>query len=764
MDQLGATAGRMGMDLGGPGYTREMSDTSATSKTGGVGALTERYLGDNPEAPADAPAWALARGGVKSIAQVGSTALNIANKIVPNAQIKAAADWLHQGSQPEGFWEKTGAVGEQVLEYLTGNALFKLAGPAIESTATGARVVSAVKQAKGAQQIGEVLAAHPRLAGVVAQGLMQGAQTYAHTGDPTQAAEAGVLGGGMQAGAEGVAAGGRYLQDISPKAITLAGEEVPIMANQLNPKGHIAEGGGAGMTPKMAAQQQAAGPAVVRTLAQQATARAIDQINATRPMFTAVEDPSRLLTAGERGTPQAPAYAYSPNGRMSVGAAPAETGTEPFTFTLEGPGTHETPTGEIGQSAAKVPRPAAFEPQYTTASAPTRESIRPGMEPGYRPGVGTAEGTTGADVSTARPPAAAGEIVGGGGNLLIKSPAEAQSWLRQLEEIQASPIHDHLTAAQQAGIEAQRKGLQDQLGLYYSSPYAQRFVAENPWDAMEHVRHFGDAADQIEATAQPVFQTLDKVSNGKFADLRDAAKQAQKVMENPQSLEARDAAAQRFTEATGKIDDLIDRNRNAISPADYVTAKNVWRQSVRLNELHSRIEGMMNDVTADQSERGLDRVMVRGAKGLKNHLDTNGQQLEQLIGKQGIDNLTDLSMAMSQAKSARATTGVLKNVLMQLHGRMTTGGLIGGILAHVLGADWQTGATVGVAGALATDAIRWVLRDAANDPRIGKAVTYAAEHGVSPKVYAPLIARMISVPYQQQQEQEPEQQPAGAQK
>jgi hypothetical protein len=773
MNQLDTAAGNMGMDLGGPGYTREMSDTSATSKTGGIGALTERYLGDNPEAPADQPAWALARGGVKSIAQVGSTALNIANKIVPNAQIKAAADWLHQGSQPDGFWEKTGAIGEQVLEYLTGNALFKLAGPAIESTATGARVVSAVKQAKGAQQIGEVLAAHPRLAGIVAQGLMQGAQTYAHSGDPTQAAAAGVLGAGMQAGAEGVAAGGRHLVDISPGTIKLAGEDVPVMRSQLNAKGHIAEGGGAEMTPKMAAQQQAAGPGVIKNLAQQATAQAIDRINATRPMFP--EQPrnlARILGAGEDAGPQAPAYAYSPSGVMSKGAAPAAT-SEPFTFTLEGPGTTEGTTGELTHEAEPIPRTHTSFPAERTAE--DVQTGRIGNEPQYiKPGDTWAErqGTSWVERRIPGFMHAAGDVEGaedvakGGGTLQTTSPAEAQSWLRQLEEIQASKTHAELTPAQQAAIETKRQSLQEQLGIYYSSPYAQRFVAENPWDAMEHVRHFGDAADQLEATAQPVFQTLDRVSDGQFAKFRDAAKQAQKVMENPQSIEARESAEQRFNEANGKINDLIDRHSDAISRADYTTAKTAWRESSRLNELHANVEGMMNGVTADQSDEGLDRVMVRGSKQLGKYLETgtNRQQIEQLIGREGVNNLTDLSMMMSQAKSARAATGILKNVLLQLRGHATTGGMVGGALAHVLGADWKTGATVGVAGALTTDGMRWLLRDAATDPRIGRAISYAARNGIRPQVYAPLIARMIAVPFQEQQEQQPEEQPAGAQK
>jgi hypothetical protein len=158
--------------------------------------------------------------------------------------------------------------------------------------------------------------------------------------------------------------------------------------------------------------------------------------------------------------------------------------------------------------------------------------------------------------------------------------------------------------------------------------------------------------------------------------------------------------------------------------------------------------------------------MTGRAKSLENYLNkgTNRAQIEQLIGKEGVENLKDLSLLLSKADTARTTTGVLKNVVLQLRGHATSGGMIGGLLAHMLGLDWETGAAVGVAGALATDGARWVLRDATTNPRIGRTISYAARNGIRPQVYAPLIARMIAVPFQEQQEQQPEEQPAGAQK
>jgi hypothetical protein len=748
-------------------------NTPSTPSEGGLGT----YLSEFEEGPAGGampglpggellglePIRRMIAGGVKSAAQVPATALDLAHGLVPSQHLKDAADWLHQGGQPDGFWEGVGALGEQVLEFIGTDGLLKLAGGAIEGTAAGAKAINAAKQLKAAQQVSETLATHPRLAGIVAVGLkaskdatMMGAQTYAHTEDPGQAAGAAALGGGLGLVAGGMGAAGRYLQKISPKTINLAGEEVPALAEQLNEAGHAT--GPTKGAPAIAAKQQAAAPKVIRNLAQQATAQAIDHINATRPMYDRIGEAGSLL--------------------------PAPEGAEPFTFTLEGPGTTETPTGEIAHSAAKTPQAAFKEPRYTTASAPTREPIRE-PEPtirmfntraelkefsakedaalaktnaGYRPGVGLTEGSTGADISTATPPAAAGETVGGGGTVKTTSAAQAQTWLRQLEEIQASPMHDEMSATQQAQIETQRKALQDQLGLYHASPYAQRFVAENPWDAMEHVRHFGDAADQIEGTAQPVFQKLDQASGGEFTKWREIAKRAEKTMGSPASEEAYQNAAQKFNEANGNINDLITRHGSEISRADYSAAKNAWREASRLNELHANIERMMGGVTADEtaSERGLNRVMTGRTRQLENYLNkgTNRQQIEQLIGKEGTDNLKDLTTLLSNAGTARDTTGIAKNVLNVLRGHhLTMGGTIGGGIAAMFGAPVMTGIA---AGAAATEGVRWVLRSAATNSNIGNLITYAARHGVSPQIYAPLIARAMVVPFEEPKEEQPE--------
>lgn len=644
------------------------------------------------------------------------------------AHVQDAANWLRQGSTPQGLWENVGAVGEQALEYIGTDGLLKLVGAGAKTVAAGSRAAQTAEDLRNAQQVTQTLAKNPRIAGLVAIGLkaskdaaMLGGQTYAHTEDPTQAAEAAATGGVLRAGAEGLSAAGRWVGRVKPKTLNVAGEEIPALASQVNEQGKPIPTG-AGEAPKIAAAQQAGAQRVIQNVAQKATASALDRLNQTRPVFEATQDPARMLEAGEDA--------------------------QPFTFRLEGPPTAEEPTGEIAHPAAEGVKLPGNRQTFTSESAP---AVAEGTAPRNK-------GTTGADITTeqVRPTTqrqAKGETVGGGGALETTDPAQAENWLRQIEEIQESPIHKTLSQGQQDAIEEQRKNLSDQLGLYHASPYSQRLGPVDPAAAVDQVRTWGDAADQIQAAVKPVYATLDQASNGDFVKLNGQAKQALKVMRSATSVEAYDAAEQRYREASGGIDDLITRHAGDVNREDYQAAKLAWRASSRMNELHAVFERMMNGITSEESEQGFTRTMTGRTKQLQNYLDKgeNRAQIEELIGKDGITNLKQITELLAKPGSTRSTADVLRNTVKEL-GRHTMfgggGGAIGGAIAQHFGLPAYEGAITGVA---LTEAMREVMRQAAINPRVGQLVDYAARNGVDPKVYAPLIARAIAVPTQEQQ-------------
>lgn len=717
--------------------------TPATPPSSEVGALIDKYVegsGDPDPNYRGGPLAEETGGALKSAAGLVGHVLNMGNAIAQKLEpkfitdrqqegikdVQEASDWLRAGSQPTGFWEGLGAVGEQTLEFIGTDGLLKLAG-------AGAEAPEAAEHLKQAQKTAEALKANPKIAGLVALGLKAakdglafGAQTYAHTEDATQAALAAGTAGVLRAGGEGASAVGRWVKRVAPRVLNIAGVDIPALATQVNENGKAVEGG-AGEAPAIAeAQQQGAGK-VVENVAQSAARSALEKINATRPAASAIADASRQL--------------------------PAPEGSQPFTFTLGGPPTTETATGDLLQPARKGVALPGPNQTYTSASA---DQIAEGTAPRNK-------GTTGADITTEEerpnlgPPAARSDSASGGGTVQTTDPAEAESWLSQLEQVQQSKIYESMPKAQQDAIEAQREQLSQQLSLYHASPYAKRFDPVDIEGSLGYVRNFGEAADQIQASAKPIYAQLDRASGGDFTKWNGQAKQALKIMRSATSVEAYEGAEQRYQQATGAIDNLITRHAGDVSQADYQAARSAWRDSSRLDELHAVMERMTNGITSEESEQGLTRVMTGRTKALEAYLakGTNRAQLEGLIGTDGVTNLKQLTQLLSKPSTTRAVAGVLRNSFASMGGtlRVGAGGSAGAMVAHMLGLPWYEGVA---AGAFATEGMRAILRDAMVNPRIGTLVDFAARNGVDPKIYAPLIARAIVVPLEQPQQNQGE--------
>lgn len=656
-----------------------------------------------------------------------------------SGHIQDAANWLRTGSEAHGFWENVGALGEQVMEYMGTDGLLKMVGPAAGAMETGEHL-------KQAQQAAQVLKNNPKLAGLVTVGLkaskeaaMQAAQTYAHTEDTGQALAAGAVGGGMHMGGEAAAAGlskaAQWARRVGPQVLDIAGEKVPALASQLNERGVPIETGAAA-APKIGQAQQMAGPAVVESVAKSAARNAIDRINATRVYET---NPARLLPAAAEGEPPT------------------------FTVGLGGKGV-ERQEGELMQSAAKRPQAAFKQPQYVTGSAPTRRPL--GMvEEGpltqsaaaQRPT--SVEGQMGADISTATTPEPRQDILGGTPSMKTNDPAEAEGWLSQLKKAQEHPLYDKLPQAQKDALEESRRNLEHQLGMYHASQPT-NYPLRMPVDmesAVGQVRDFGDAADQIKGAARPVFANFDSASSGELNDQFSKYNQALRNMRTATGA-GYDQAEKEMNEADQAINNLMTAHAGNVSRDEYQTARMAWRDASRLDQLHTVVSRMMNGVTAKEAaETGATQFMRRDVahtRALENFLSKsqNRAQLEGLIGTDGVQNLKNMTKLLSSPQLAGATKETLMNVAREL-GKHAAISSIGAAAAHFLGVP----ATVGASAGAMTAGMRYVMHAAVTDPRVGQLLEYAARQGVDKKVYAPLIARTIMVPTQEQQPQEGQQ-------
>lgn len=648
-----------------------------------------------------------------------------------SAHVQDAANWLREGSQPEGLWEHLGAIGEQVMEYMGTDGLLKLVGGPVTAVAEGGRAARTAEDLKNAQQVSATLAKNPKLAGLLAVGakatrdaLGMGAQTYLHTEDPGQAAAAAVTGGVLRAGGEAAEAGARRLAALAPRTVKIAGEEVPALAQQFDREGRVTDAGATGF-PKTQAAQQAAGAKVTANLAQRAGQTALDGLNATRQQFGA-----------PAGVPQL--------------AAPE--GSEPFQFTLDTTPAREGTTGQIAHPAGKVQQPAAFPPKYTTASGAEPVRARTGealSEQEARAAKGSA-GTSGADISTAEAPEAQADVARGGGVLQTTDAAQAESWRGQLEDLMNSPEYKKLSPAEQARVQAAHDGLRDQLRLYYNSPYAQRFAPAQAY--LPAIRSYGNARDMLRASVDPVYEQIRKADPAFDSWQAQEANASSTLQTRGLTSDAYKAAQERLDEAHAEIGNIIDSSKGRISMGDYAAAKYVWRQSYVLNGLHNVEQRMANGITAEETDTGLQRVVTGNNRAFEAWLGkgNNRADVEKLIGADGIDNFKRMNMLLAKANTARTVSLVMRNVWDALTQNRATqaGTVLGAAIAHVGGGSMWEGAVIGAAGA------RAVLHFAMAEPYIGNMIEYAAEHGLRPAHYAPLIARAISESVIQQQPEE----------
>lgn len=120
-------------------------------------------------------------------------------------------------------------------------------------------------------------------------------------------------------------------------------------------------------------------------------------------------------------------------------ASPAQFGVAPaprlalpgrtLTFKIPAGLPVERQEGELLHSARQASRHSFEPPAYTTSTAPTRTAI---FTPQGKPVAGP-EGSMGADIRTARPPAPRSDIVGGGGVLETGDPEVAQNALDRMK-------------------------------------------------------------------------------------------------------------------------------------------------------------------------------------------------------------------------------------------------------------------------------------------------------------------------------------------
>lgn len=250
--------------------------------------------------------------------------------------------------------------------------------------------------------------------------------------------------------------------------------------------------------------------------------------------------------------------------------------------------------------------------------------------------------------------------------------------------------------------------------------------------------NFGEASKIVEDAAKPVYEKLNEASGGEFAKLRadraaafkrgdfEGAKQAEQGIEDLFANHSKTMESK-----TGLLDEFgnplkVTSEEEAIkgiSKEELSHARQAWRDSYVLQDLHHAVNGAFNIADEDVAQAAGAWRGVNGGK-LMTRLNAltkkvGRDSVEGVIGKDGLVNLykiADLTQTPENAARFGNVVGDVANAMLPKRG------LIGMTL---------------------DEARRMVLHSTATNPRVENMIQNAFKSGASKAVYAPLIAREI---------------------
>ena len=650
---------------------------------------------------ADAGAGMLTGGVKRAGAQVGTVADLVSHTGLAKQHLQDAAKWLHEGAAPDGLWENVGATGTDMLELLGTDGLVSLAGEAAAGTEAGSAALAAVKNLKGAQQVGEFLTAHPKIAGLVGIGLRAakdattfGGQTYLTTEDLDQAKRAAEIGGVTGAVAPAILSqAGKMAKGVlsrfAPETVDIAEQTgIPVAKGQLSKEGEILPTGTEN-APEIARAQQGRFDAHLQNTSRVAAANSIGGI------VEAQGEPISFRVAGAMNPAEA-----------------VPTNLEPEYFKL----------GD-GPQPAWVQRMARKEP-------------------------GTAgETLEGKGAQTLDPHEAAQWQ--NNYEQFIGSPT-----FKDLPEAEQTRImNDNIRLKHQLDMHYSPSG--GRMPPVDMDNILSKIVS--PGDAATQIKAVnGEGWAEINRVSDGEVERL-------AAQAKDAKRTIWNPNASAQEKEAARAARDKAQSSINDLLDK-HAGDTAVTTSYYKAMKQGHADASFLSNLNDEIESMANGMTRENTAGGkLVRVVTGNTKGLEDFL-ANGQNrknLVRLMGPEAEDNLKAFTELLSSPGITRKTGAVLANTVKQMAIAGTAGGGAVWPLAF-LSHHGTTGVAIGSITGMATYGARQLLRVAASTPTAGRLIEYAVKNDVDPAIYAPLIARTIMGPFQakqQQQEQKEQEQP-----
>jgi hypothetical protein len=302
----------------------------------------------------------------------------------------------------------------------------------------------------------------------------------------------------------------------------------------------------------------------------------------------------------------------------------------------------------------------------------------------------------------------AGEALGAGAKFLgTKTP-------KALEESAKTTFETERAAKSAATRALQTKAQTDIENVALNA--ARKVTGREPTPNGLGLYSFGDAAADIKKDADPVFNQLRKESNGLFDIAKNQADNARKVLRNPATVDAAEAAQKSLEDAHAKMEQVFAVSKT--NPEDLAKARSSWRQASTLEELHDRIDRAFSTPqkaakSIAQSGGAAPDVLITPGK-YKSQLNAAinsipADRLAETVGDQGVARLYKISDELSNALSSDKNQKALKAAIREAVSKsphaapastLAYGGGIG-YLAHLVG---LSGPAVSVPAA----AIHWM--------------------------------------------------------
>lgn len=348
-------------------------------------------------------------------------------------------------------------------------------------------------------------------------------------------------------------------------------------------------------------------------------------------------------------------------------------------------------------------------------------------------------GAHGQDVAQGAEYGAAGGVVGelagsAAGQLIKNTPAAvAEATTAKFNDDLAKELSDNTVLKNQLSNEV--SNAYDHLQAKFGKPAGDTLARRLD----QPILSYGDLAADLRTQAKPVFEQLDKESEGAFQATKNKIEAARKIIRNPASPEAFESAQKSEADGEKQLASIFDNS--SLDPKDLDSARSMWRISSTADKLDSEFDKALSVPQKGHSALPPGTNVTVDPKKLVARLNRAvdsipKNRMAELIGEDGTKKLYGIIQPLAGAMADEKKAAQLSKMIAEAQAKLpkpSPGNTIGyGLLSSVSGAG--VGAGVG-AGAGAVNA-RVHGEDVTSGAAQG-ALYGAAAGGVAGLGYAP---------------------------